>query len=130
MGSFAGIKMELLITIENHELTAKLPENEATRQFQQYCPINETFQKSGDHEYFCRLTRGINVRDLEGTSDIHGGGIYYFADWKALSFVYKEMSISPYKVVYLGEFTSDVCGILSGAGNKVKVRMEAEKDGR
>lgn len=82
-------------------------------------------QNSGDHEYFCRLGRGINARGMEGTSDIRKNRIYYFADWKALSFVYKDMSISLFKVVDLGEFKDDVCQALSGSGSKIKVRLEA-----
>ena len=108
----------------------KLPDSDVVRQLAAQFPLEETFRKSGEHEFFCRLGRGIDVRGMDGTSNIHGNGIYYFADWKALSFVYKDMSISPYQVVYLGEFSDDVRGILSRTGNKVKARMEAAEVGR
>lgn len=116
--------MELKITINNQKLTARLPENKVIRQLQQYLPIEETFQRSGEHEYFCRLSRGLNVRDMAGTSDIHDRGIYYFDGWKALSFVYKDMNISPYKVVYLGDFTEDISAVFEGEKNKINVKLE------
>lgn len=122
--------MEIIITIGGIQYKAKLSDSDAVRQLAAQFPLEESFQKSGEYEFFCRLGCGINVRGMDGTSDIHRNGIYYFADWKALSFVYKDMSISPYQVVYLGEFSDDVCGILSQTGNKVKVRMEAAEDER
>lgn len=122
--------MEIIATIKETQYRAELPDSDSIRQLSEQFPLEETFQKSGEHELFCRLGRGINVRGMNGTSDIHRNGIYYFADWKALSFVYKDMSIAPYQVVCLGEFSDDVCEVLSRAGNKVKVRLEASKDGR
>ena len=122
--------MELIVTIEGTQYRAELPDSDVVRQLAAQFPLEETFRKSGEHEFFCRLGRGIDVRGMDGTSNIHGNGIYYFADWKALSFVYKDMSISPYQVVYLGEFSDDVRGILSRTGNKVKARMEAAEVGR
>lgn len=122
--------MEIIIAIEGIQYKAKLSDSDAVRQLAEQLPAEEIFQKSGEHEFFCHLGHGINVRGMDVTSDIHRNGIYYFADWKALSFVYKDMNISPYKVVYLGEFSSDVCEVLSKAGNKVKVRLEAAEDGR
>ena len=122
--------MEIIVTIEGTHYRAELPDSDSIQQLSEQFPLEETFQKSGEHELFCRLGRGINVRGMDGTSDIHRNGIYYFADWKALSLVYKDMSISPYQVVCLGEFSDDVCEVLSRAGNKVKVRLEASKDGR
>ena len=97
-----------------------------------YTGVNADGSTSYNEELVGEALRDVrdNVRGMDGTSDIHRNGIYYFADWKALSFVYKDMSISPYQVVYLGEFSDDVCGILSQTGNKVKVRMEAAEDER
>lgn len=117
--------MEMIVTIQGKEYKAELPECDAIRQLAAQLPMEEVFQNSGDHECFCRLGRGVNARGMEGTSDIRKNRIYYFADWKALSFVYKDMSISPFKVVDLGEFKDDVCRVLSEAGSKIRVRLEA-----
>ena len=119
--------MELKITIDNQKFTAKLPETSSVWQLSEYLPISETFQRSGDHEFFCRLDRGINVRGMEETSDIHAGGIYYFDAWKAISFVYKDMSISPYQVVWLGDFEEDVRPVLAAAKNKIAVELEVSE---
>lgn len=116
--------MKIRITIDNQVFSAQLPENDAIRQLVAQLPIMETFQRSGDHEFFSRLNRGINVRGLKGTSDIHSSGIYYFDAWKALSFVYRDMNISPYQVVWLGDFEEDVRPVLEMAKNKIAVKLE------
>lgn len=117
--------MELRISIDEKDHKAMLPDNDAVRQLAIQLPLEQIFQRSGEHEFFCRLGRGINVRGIEPTSDIHRNGIYYFDGWKALSFVYKDMSISPYQVVHLGDFTDNICSEMESAGNKITVRLEA-----
>lgn len=39
--------------------------------------------------------------------------------------MYKDMNISPYKVVWLGDFSEDVCCILEESDGKTSVRTEA-----
>ena len=117
--------MRAIIAINGREYAATLPDNDAVRQLAAQFPINETFQKSGNHEFFCKLKKGIDVSGLSGTSDIHKNGIYYFEGWKALSFVYRDMNISPYKVVLLGDFEDDVCPVLEAAEVDVTIGMEA-----
>lgn len=116
--------MELKVTINGEEYGAALSDSDAVRQLAEQFPLEEVFQRSGDHEFFCRLNRGINVRGMTATSDIHGNGIYYFDGWKALSFVYKDMNISPYQVVHPGDFADDICSEMRSAGNKMTVRLE------
>lgn len=117
--------MRAIITINGRKYAATLPDNDAVRQLAAQFPINETFQKSGNHEFFCKLKKGVDVSELSGTSDIHKNGIYYFEGWRALSFVYRDMNISPYKVVLLGNFNDDVCPVLEAAEVDVTIGMEA-----
>ncbi len=72
--------MEIIATIKGTQYRAELPDS--IRQLSEQFPLEETFQKSGEHELFCRLGRGIKVRGMDGTSGIHRNGIYYFADFK------------------------------------------------
>ena len=69
---------------------------------------------------------GIDVRELEGTSKVQRNGIYYFEAWKALSFVYKDMNIAPYRVVPLGAFEDDICDTMENAKGELAVRLELE----
>lgn len=117
--------MRIIITINRREFAATLPDTDTVRQLAAQFPINKTFQKSGSHEFFCKLKKGIDVSELSGTSDIHKNGIYYFDGWKALSFVYRDMNISPYKVVLLGDLNEDACPVFETAMSNLPVRMEA-----
>ena len=119
--------MEFKITIRQKIFTAKLADSEMVRQLAEQLPTEADFERSGNHEFFCRLVAGLDAAEETGTSDIHRNGIYYFDGWKALSFVYKDMNISPYKVIWLGVFTDDVCQTLEKSDGRISVRMEAVK---
>ena len=119
--------MAFKITINKKDFTARLADSEPVRQLAEQLPIALDFERSGNHEFFCRMVKGLDVSVQSGTSDIHKNGIYYFDGWKALSFVYKDMNISPYKVVWLGEFSEDVCRTLEESDGRISVRMEAAR---
>ena len=119
--------MKFKITIRLKDFSAKLADSETVRQLAEQLPAEADFERSGNHEFFCRLNAGLDAAEETGTSDIHRNGIYYFDGWKALSFVYKNMNISPYKVIWLGDFTDDVCQTLEKSDNRISVRMEAVK---
>lgn len=123
MSEYMGLK----VTIKQKCFSAKLADSEMVRQLAEQLPAEVDFERSGNHEFFCRLAAGLDVAGETGTSDIHRNGIYYFDGWKALSFVYKDMDISPYKVVWLGDFTDDICRTLEESDGRISVRMEAVK---
>lgn len=116
--------MKLMIALNGQQYEASLSDNEAVRQLAAQLPLDTVFKRSGDHEFFSRLTRGIDVRELKNTSNIQRNGIYYFDGWNALSFVYKDMNIAPYRVVLLGAFEDDICGTLENAKSEIPVRLE------
>lgn len=117
--------MDFKITISKKDFTAKLADSKIVRQLAEQLPAEQDFERSGNHEFFCRLGTGPDVSGQIGTSDIHKNGIYYFDGWKALSFVYKDMNIAPYKVVWLGDFSEDVCRALEESDSRIAARMEA-----
>jgi hypothetical protein len=119
--------MNFKITINKKDFSAKLADSEPVRQLAEQLPAERDFKRSGNHEFFCRLGTGLDVSGQTGTSDIHKNGIYFFDGWKALSFVYKDMNISPYKVVWLGDFSEDVCRTLEESDGRISVRMEAAR---
>ena len=119
--------MNFKITINKKDFSAKLADSEPVRQLAEQLPAERDFERSGNHEFFCRLGTGLDVSGQTGTSDIHKNGIYFFDGWKALSFVYKDMNISPYKVVWLGDFSEDVCRTLEESDGRISVRMEAAR---
>lgn len=120
------MSMELRIKLNGYTYSAKLSE-EALRQLTEHCPLEETFVKSDDHEYYCRPKTGLHCSDSTSTSHVHRNGIYYFAAWNALSFVYKDKDIAPYQVAYLGELPAEISEVLETAGSRIHIRMEVSK---
>lgn len=120
------MSMALRITLKGHIYSAKLSE-EALRQLTEHCPFEEAFVRSGNHEYYCRLRNGLDVNGLQDTKKVHRNGIYYFAAWNALSFVYRDENIAPYQVTYLGEFPEEMSALLEKAGSNVTVSLEVSE---
>ena len=120
------MKMELRITIKGHTYSAKLSEK-ALRQLAERCPFEKSFVRSGNHEYYCRLRNGLDVTGMPDTKQVHGNGIYYFAAWNALSFVYRDENIAPHQVTYLGEFPEEMSALLETAGSKVDISLEVSE---
>lgn len=120
------MNMELRITLKGHIYSAKLSE-EALRQLAEHCPLKESFVRSGAHEYYCRMQHGLDVSGMPDTKQVHRNGIYYFAAWNALSFVYRDENIAPYQVAYLGEFPEEMSALLETAGSKVDISLEVSE---
>lgn len=118
--------MVLRITLKGHIYSAKLSEK-VLRQLAGRCPIEASFVRSGNHEYYCRLRNGLDVSGMPDTKQVHRNGIYYFAVWNALSFVYRDENIAPYRVTYLGEFPEEMSDLLETAGSKVDISLEVSE---
>ena len=115
--------MVLRITLKGHIYSAKLSEK-VLRQLAGRFPMEESFVRSGNHEYYCRLRNGLDVTGMPDTKQVHRNGIYYFAAWNALSFVYRDENIAPYQVTDLGEFPEAMSALLEEAGGTVSVSLE------
>ena len=118
--------MEFRITIKGHTYSAKLSEK-ALRQLAGRCPMEETFGRSGNHEYYCRLRNGLDVTGMPDTKQVHRNGIYYFAAWNALSFVYRDENIAPYQVTYLGDFPEEMSAMLEKTGSSETASLEVSE---
>lgn len=118
--------MVLRITLKGHTYSAKLSE-EVLRQLAGSCPMEKYFVRNGNHEYYCRLHNGLDVSGMPETKQVRRNGIYYFAAWNALSFVYRDENIAPYQVTYLGEFPEDMSALLETAGSKVDISLEVSE---
>ena len=118
--------MVLRITLKGHIYSAKLSEK-ALRQLAERCPFEKSFVRSGNHEYYCRLQHGLDVSGMPDTKQVHRNGIYYFAVWNALSFIYRDENIAPYRVTYLGEFPEEMRDLLETAGSKVDISLEVSE---
>ena len=120
------MKMELRITIKGHTYSAKLSEK-ALRQPAEHCPFEKSFVRSGNHEYYGRLRNGLDVTGMQDTKQVHRNGIYYFAAWNALSFVYRDENIAPYQVTYLGEFPKEMSDLLETADSSETASLEVSE---
>ncbi len=89
--------------------------------------MEASFVRSGNHEYYCRLHDGLDASGLPATKQVHRNGIYYFAAWNALSFVYRDENIAPYQVTDLGEFPEAMSALLEEAGGTVSVSLEVSE---
>ncbi len=118
--------MVLRITLKGHIYSAKLSE-EALRQLAGRCPIEASFVRSGNHEYYCRLRNRLDVTGMPDTKQVHRNGIYYFAAWNALSFVYRDENIAPYQVTYLGEFPKEMSDLLETADSSETASLEVSE---
>ena len=61
--------MEFKITIRQKDFTAKLADSEMVRQLAEQLPAEVDFERSGNHEFYCRLAAGLNIAGEIGTSD-------------------------------------------------------------
>ena len=113
--------MKIKITIEDKVFQAELEKDVCAGSYPQML----VFQRSQDHEYYGILNSGIDVKGLTSVCEVRRKGIYYFQDWKALSFVYNDADISPYEVAYLGCFEEDIADFLFRQKRKIQVGLEA-----
>ena len=87
-------------------------------------PFSLMVERSADHEYYASLPVTPDVSDVNQTSFVKAGGIYYFKDWNAFSINFKDMDISPYRVYEVGELADDGVEYLRTAGNEVSIETE------
>lgn len=113
--------------IDGKEYTARMYDIPIVHEIAATCPIDQSWQRSDDHEYYTRLKRMLHMAGEKETSKIKKGRLYLFAAWNAFSINFKDMDIAPFKVIELGEFTEDVVSALSSAPSQIKIRCEAEE---
>ena len=114
--------------IDGKEYTARMHDIPIVHEIAATCPIDQIWQRSDNHEYYTRLKRPLQVNGKKETSEIKKNRLYLFAAWNAFSINYRDMSIAPFKVIELGEFTEDISPVLDGAPSQMRVRCEVKKE--
>ena len=114
--------------IDGKEYTARMHDIPIVHEIAAICPIDQIWQRSDNHEYYTRLKQPLQVNGKKETSEIKKNRLYLFAAWNAFSINYRDMSIAPFKVIELGEFTEDISPVLDGAPSQMRARCEVEKE--
>ena len=118
--------MQFRFLIEGRAFTARMQDTALVREIAAMCPIRQSWQRSGDHEYYTRLRKSVHAAGEKGTSEIRKNRLYLFPAWNAFSITFREMSIAPYKVIELGEFEENVSSVLETAPDDLRILCEAE----
>ena len=112
--------------IEGKEYTTRMHDSPLVREIAKACPMEQSWQRSDDHEYYTRLKQTLHVAGEEETSEIKKNRLYLFTAWNAFSINFRDMSIAPFKVIELGEFMEDLTSVLNKAPAQIIIRCEAE----
>ena len=126
MGQEAGVRVAVRfrISINGTVFHAWLEENPLTAQLASCCPLTLQMQERGGHEYYARLPGSLPQKGCPVISKTKRNQISYFDGWNALSFLFRDVDISPYTVAYLGEFEEDAASFLETADGIITVRLD------
>lgn len=64
-------------------------ENDLVKSFDSMLPLILKLKRLDDHEYYTSLSKKLEIKDVESTSQVKAGWIYYFKDWNAISLNFK-----------------------------------------
>lgn len=90
----------------------KLIDNAVTAALQHQFPLDLTITARAGVEFYGKLSDALATTDAAATSQIKSGALYYYPDWQALSFQLKDLDISPYTMIYLGELPVQLVTLL------------------
>lgn len=114
--------MKLIIGNETYEV--KLDNNETVTDIINMLPLELTFKRYDNHEYYSDLEKTPKTT-AETTSDLKAGHVYYWGGGNSFVINYIDYDISPYKSVHIGEITDKkVVDILKNSPNNVSVKIE------
>ncbi|MBR3454779.1 MAG: hypothetical protein IKH26_05615 [Bacteroidaceae bacterium] len=100
--------MTTQIEIKNQTFTLELEDNPTALDFYHKLPLQIRLVRSLSNEFTCTLQEPL-VDDNEGaTSRIRSGSVYYFSLWNAFVLVLKNVNLSPYSVVHIGDIKGDI----------------------
>ena len=115
------------IQINETEYQVKLDHNETVQDLLENLPLEMELSRYAGHEYYSSLPFTPRF-DINRTSHILAGHIYYWDGWNAFVINFEDCDISPYKVVHIGEIEdSAVSQILSQSGQSVFVNVSHEE---
>lgn len=100
--------MTVQIGIKNQVFPLELKDNKTALDFLQKLPLHIRLVRSLNNEFTCTLQEPL-VDDSEGaTCRIRTGSVYYFSLWNAFVLVLKNVNLSPYSVVHIGDIKGDI----------------------
>lgn len=118
--------MRLKVIISRQTFHVKTCNDPMVEQIVDMCPMELTFSRSGNHEYYSRLPQRANDGNSEQTSEAHQNELMYFGGWNCLSLLFDSVNVAPYKLVKLGDFEEDAASLLKKSADSIKVKIEVE----
>lgn len=117
----------LKITVDGEVYHATLLDIPLSNQILSICPFEADYQRSGSHEYYTMLPKKVSQNGCVGTTKVEKNRLYYFEGWNALSIVFADTNIEPYKVVYLGDIEEDMLPQMQAKGSRIHVVAEVDR---
>ena len=112
------------IVINNKKYEVELIDGITAKEIKENLPLDLKLNRYAEHEYSGELPFTPTM-DLNSTSKVLAGHLYYWDGWNSFVINYKDLDISPYKVVDLGEIKDkSIVEILENADRSINVRLE------
>ncbi len=100
--------MTVQIRIKNSVFPLELQDNPTALDFCGKLPLQVRLVRSLNNEFTCTLQDPL-VDNIDGaTSRLQEGAVYYFSLWNAFVVVLRNVNISPYSVVHIGDIRGDI----------------------
>ncbi len=117
--------MNIIIADREYE-TILLP-GITEREIENMLPLDLQLERYAEHEYSGPLP-SKPIMDRNVTSKVEAGHIYYWDGWNAFVINYKDLDISPYKVVHIGEVKDkSIIEFLNNTNKTINIRLEKRK---
>lgn len=114
------------IIIDGKEYDVELNSNKTVDALIEMLPLDLDMEEFDEHEYYSELSEKPSVA-LKKTSKIKEGYIYYWDGWNAFVINYKDVDISPYKVVPIGKIKEkDIIRVLEQSEETISVKVKAK----
>ena len=117
---------QIKLSIDGKTYHVTLKDNSLTEQLVAICPFTVDCNRSGEHEYYARLPKRLQAKNVESTTTGHASGVYFFEDWNAISLVFCNCNTAPYKIHHIGDFVEDISVLLDKSGRTIRIICELE----
>lgn len=112
------------IVINNKTYEVELIDGVTSKDIVEKLPLELKLNRYAEHEYSGELPFTPKM-DKNTTSNVVVGHLYYWDGWNSFVINYKDLDISPYKVVDLGDIKDkSIVEILENADRSINVRLE------
>lgn len=114
--------MKLLI--DGIAYTVNLKEEHTIETFALQDPIELTFKRYADQEYYAPLPKLLPISGMPTTNIVHAGGLYCYAGFGVFAIPFEDAPLHPYEAMQLGDINEDISSHLAMAGNTVIANVE------